>query len=278
MGYSIRLARISDVESVTAWTTETFSWGDYIPERMPKWLADPSSAVLVSTDDADAPAALVHVTMLSPNECWIEGARVHPDHRRRGLGSSLNDAGVAWARQRGARVIRLAIEEDNRAARSQVESIGYRHVSTWVYAAFDVEATHRTSDQYRLRAAPGSDAEAAWLSWAASDLARDGRELIALGWQWRTARPEDVTNVGELLQSPAGWVIIDQPEADWISTRWFATTPDGLLPLLDGLMDLAAERKVVDLDVKLPRIGWTAEALTRVGGQPKEILVFSKPV
>ena len=175
-------------------------------------------------------------------------------------------------------MIRLATEEDNHAARAQVERIGYRQVSSWVYAWFDVAPTHRTSDQYRLRPAPGSDAEAAWLFWAASDLARDGRELIALGWQWRTARPDDVTGVGELLQSPAGWVIIQQPEADWISTRWFATTPDGLLALLDGLLDLAAERNVSELDVKLPNLGWTAEALTRFGGQPSEVLVYSKPV
>lgn len=278
VGYSIRPARISDVESVTPWTTDTFSWGDYIPTRMPIWLDDPSSAVFVSVTEDDVPAALVHVTMLSPTECWIEGARVHPHHRRRGLGSSLNDAGVAWARGRGARVIRLAVEEDNHAARTQVEGLGYRLVSTWVYASFDVAPTHRTSDQFRLRPAPGSDAEAAWLFWAASDLARDGRELIALGWQWRTARPEDVTAVGELLQSPAGWVIIQQPAEDWISTRWFATTPEGLLALLDGLLDLAAERSVSDLDVKLPSLGWTTEALTRFGGQASETLVYSKPV
>lgn len=278
MEYVIRPGRPSDVESVAPWTRDTFSWGDYIPERMPRWLEDPNSAVLVAADLEDSPAALVHVTMLSSTECWIEGARVHPDHRRRGLGSSLNDAGVVWARDRGARVIRLAVEEDNGGARAQVESIGYRRVSSWVYASFEVDPTHRAADQYRLRPAPGSDAEAAWLSWAASDLARDGRELIALGWQWRTARPEDVTSIGELLQSPAGWVIIEQPEEDWITARWFATTPDGLLPLIDGLADLAAERNAVDFDVKLPNLGWTSEALTRMGGQPKEIFVYSKAI
>lgn len=278
MHYTIRPARNDDVATVTPWTTDTFSWGDYVPDRMPIWLEDPDSAVLVSADDKDVPVALAHVTMLSTTEAWIEGARVHPDHRRLGLGSELNDAGVAWARERGGRVIRLATEADNEAAISQVDRLGYREVSRWVHASLEVDPTYHAPEQHRLRKAPGSDAEAAWLFWAASDLAREGRELIANHWQWRIARPDDVTTGGELLQSPAGWVSLRQPEDDWIITRWFATTPEGLLALLDGLLDLAAQRSVTELDVKLPNLGWTAEAITRFGGTPKEILVFAKPI
>lgn len=274
----IRLARPEDVVAIEPWTTDTFSWGDYVTERMPKWMDDPDSAVLVSVDSDDAPLAVAHVALLSRHEAWIEGARVHPDHRRKGLGSELNHAGVAWAAERGARVIRLAVEGDNPAAQAQVEKLGYRMISSWVYAEFEVDPAYRAADQYRLRPAPGSDAEAAWLSWAASDLALRGRELIAVGWQWRTARPVDVTSVGQLFQSPAGWVSIEQPEENWITTRWFATAPDGLLALLDGLLDLAASRSAIHLDLKLPNVGWTSEAITRVGGEPREMLVYSKAI
>jgi hypothetical protein len=174
--------------------------------------------------------------------------------------------------------MRLATEADNSAARSQVTGLGYRVVSSWVHGELSVDPGHRAPDQYRLRPAPGSDAEAAWLFWAASDLAREGRELAALGWQWRTARPRDVTSGGELLQSPAGWVSIDQPGDDTIRTRWFATTPDGLLTLFDGLLDLAAERSAAHVDIKLPNLGWTAEAIIRFGSEPSEMLVYSKPI
>ena len=274
----IRLARPEDVVAISPWTSDTFAWGDYVAERMPRWIDDPDSAVLVSVDDTDAPLAVAHVVLLSSHEAWIEGARVHPQHRRKGLGSKLNHAGMTWAAERGSRVIRLAIEGDNPAAQAQVEKLGYRMVSSWVYAEFEVDPTYRASDQYRLRPAPGSDAEAAWLSWAASDLALRGRELIAIEWQWRTARPDDVTGVGELFQSPAGWVSLVQPHEDWITTQWFATTPDGLLALFDGLLDLAASRSVTDLDVKLPNVGWTSEAITRVGGKPREMLIYSKAI
>ena len=36
--------------AIAPWTAETFSWGDYIVERMPRWLDDPDSEVLVAAD------------------------------------------------------------------------------------------------------------------------------------------------------------------------------------------------------------------------------------
>lgn len=279
MANSVRVARPEDVDSIVAWTTDTFSWGDYIPERIQTWLADPGSDVLVGVDSSNVPLALCHVAMLSPSEAWLEGARVHPDHRRSGLGSLLNDAGVDWARERGGRVIRLSTEASNVAARNQVTRLGYREVSRWLHAVFEVDATHRSSERFRMRPAPGGDAEAAWLFWVGSDLARESRELIAHGWQWRTARPGDVSHDrGTLVQSAAGWALVDQPEDDWLRTNWIATTPEDMLGLIDGLLDLAAERRAAELEIKLPDLPWTSEAIVRSGGQPSPIVVHAKPI
>lgn len=280
MGFSVRQARRDDIASIVPWTTDTFAWGDYVPERIGNWIDAESSAVLVCVSEDDEPRAVAHVTLLSPHEAWLEGARVHPDYRRRGLGSMLNDAGTTWSRQRDARVIRLATEAENAAARSQVEGLSYRKVSSWLYGEFSVEP-HRCRPRHELRPAPGSDAEAAWLSWAASDLALAGRELMALGWQWRTARPDDVTRAAAarmLFQSPGGWVAIDQPDRDFIQTTWISTSPEDLLGILDGLLSLAHKRQAEELTVKLPNLPWTEEAVSRYGGEPREVLVYSKPL
>lgn len=279
MDVAIRSARRADVASIVPWTTDTFSWGDYIPDRIETWLNDPGSDVLVCVDGADAPIAMCHVAMLSPTEGWLEGARVHPDHRRSGLGSLLNDAGVDWARRRGGRVIRLSTEASNLAARNQVRRLGYREVSRWLHAVFQVDPSHRTSERYRMRPAPRADAEAAWLFWVGSDLARESRELIHIGWQWRNARPEDVTRAaGDLVQSAAGWVSVQQPEDDWMRTNWIASTPEDMLGLIDGLLDLAAERGVAELDIKLPDLPWTAEAIVRSGSEANPVVVHAKPI
>jgi ribosomal protein S18 acetylase RimI-like enzyme len=278
MTHTIRPARTEDVALITPWTSDTFSWGDYIPQRLPRWIEDEESAVLVAAGDTDEPIALAHVAMLSATEAWIEGARVHPDHRRKGLGKMLNHAGVDWARERGGRVMRLATETENTPARRQVAALGYREVSPWLHTTLAVDPRHRAPDQFRLRPAPGSDADAAWLFWVASDLAREGRELMANGWQWRTAHPADVVGAGELLQSAAGWVSVAQPEDDWLVTQWMATTPEDLIPLLDGLLDLAAERDLNEVDIKLPDLGWTDEGIRRVGGEVHHMIVHAKPI
>ena len=279
MEYSIRAARHEDVDAIVPWTTETFDWGDYIPDRLPKWLDKAGSEVLLAVDDSDKPVALCHVEMLSPTEGWLEGARVHPDRQRLGLGKRLNDAGVEWVRERGGRVVRLVTEASNMAARNQVRQLGYREVSRWLYAEFEVNPSHRASERYRMRPAPGSDAEAAWLFWAASDLARESRELIALGWQWRTARPEDVTDAaGLLVQSAAGWASVEQPEEDWMRTNWIASTPEDMLGLIDGLLDLASERGASELDIKLPDLPWASEAIRRSGSEASPLIVHAKAV
>lgn len=279
MDRTVRAARHDDIPSIVPWTTDTFSWGDYVPTRLPAWLDHPDSMVLVSVDETDTPIALCHVAMLSPTEGWLEGARVHPERRRSGVGTSLNQAGVQWAQERGARVVRLSTEGSNVAARNQVARLGYREVSNWLYAEFEVEPQHRAIERYRMRPAPGSDAEAAWLFWATSDLARKSRELIAFGWQWRTARPADVTRTGsELVQSSAGWANVERTDDDRLQTNWIASTPEDMLGLIDGLLDLTASRALAGLTVKLPDLPWTAEALTRSGADPNPIIIHAKPI
>lgn len=278
MRYTIRQARVDDVESISGWTTDTFWWGDYVPKRLPGWLEDPASYVAVCVDDHDAPVGVAHTLMMSSTEAWIEAARVHPDHRRSGVGAAMNHAGVSWAKHRGGRVMRLATEAENEAAISQVKKLGYRGVSSWLFSELEVRPRHRCDPRYRLRPGPRTDAEAAWLSWSAGDLSLGGRELIALGWQWRTAIPSDVMSAvgrGEFFQSPAGWVVLQRTSDDSLQALWIATGADEILVLLDGVMDHAAENGVGSVTMKLPNLGWTAEAIRRFGGSPRETLIFS---
>ena len=97
MAFAIRPARTEDIKQIIPWTSDTFSWGDYVPERLPVWLDDHNSTVLVATIE-DEPVGLVHGLMLSSNEAWLEAARVQPDHRRTGLGN-----GSTWQASSGRR-------------------------------------------------------------------------------------------------------------------------------------------------------------------------------
>lgn len=281
MEIEVRPARRSDVEGIVTWTTNTFDWGDYVPDRITGWMEDPDSEVMVCVDSEDVPIAVAHAVMLSKTEGWLEAARVHPDHRRTGLGTALNHAGVAWARSRGARVVRLATEATNLAARSQVEHLGYRKTASWVYAWIEVRPDHRVSRDLRMRPAPVSDVDAAWMFWSTGELSHGGRGFIANGWQWRKATPSDLSHAaaeGEFFQNPAGWVIADQPAPGETRVRWLATSKEEAPRLFEGLIGMAADRESAGLTIKVPNLPWASEAVVRAGGEPDEVLIYSKAV
>lgn len=278
MSFTVRMARPEDVEHIVPWTTDTFDWGDYVPDRLPAWIEDPSSAVVVCLDESEIPVALAHALLLSKTEAWLEAARVHPDHKRSGMGSAMNHAGVAWARERGAKVVRLATEADNEAARRQVEALDYRQTSNWVHARYEIGPGSAKPGKPGLRPAPPSDVDAAWMFWSTSNLAHDSRGLIAHGWRWRKATPGDLATAageGNFYQSPAGWVMADAPEEDRIRTLWLATTPEEAPWLLADLIDLASQKEATELTIMMPNIPWVAEALSRSGAESKEVVVYS---
>lgn len=281
MTFSLRPARADDIPSIVPWTADTFDWGDYVPERLPDWIEDEDSEVMVCSDEEDIPVALAHVVMLSPSEGWLEAARVHPAHKRSRLGSTLNRAGVTWARQRGARVVRLATEEDNHPARSQVESLGYRKTSSWVFAQVGQEVDPVCSEGQRLRPAPAPDVDAAWMFWSTTELYHAGRGLIALRWQWRKARPGDLADAaaaGRLYQSPAGWLITNETGGRDMWVGWVATTREEAPVMLEGVLDLGRRRDVGEMSVVVPDVPWAGEALTRAGATTSRVLVYSLPL
>lgn len=276
MSFVIRPARAEDVASIAGWTRDTFSWGDYVPEQLPLWLEDPESLVIVCVHGDDVPVALSRTQLLSPTEAWLSAARVHPDHRRAGMGMAMNHFGVEWARARGALVARLAIEEENRPARSQVEKAGYRLTSRWLYTTSGPSPGPALPADRVLRPALTIDADAAWVFWSQSDLARAGRELISEGWRWRKATRrdlEDAVNDHAFYQGPAGWAIV-RPVGGGLAVRWLATTaPDAPL-MLQGLRDLARARD--ELEAMIPETPWMVEALQREAFDAHPVLIYSK--
>ncbi len=280
MSFEVRLARAQDVPAIVPWTTDTFEWGDYVPDRIMEWIEGSESEVVVCENESGEPVALAHALMLSNTEGWLEAARVHPDHKRSGMGSAMNDFGVEWLRERGARVVRLATEEDNVAARKQVEALDYRVTSTWVYAFFETAGTS-VAEELRLRPANPSDVDAAWMFWSASDLAHDGRELMARGWRWSRATPGDLRTAATdktLYQAPSGWVIADEPNEETMRLIWLATTPEEAPRIVESLLALAWARGLAELTIKTPDVPWMTESLARAGGNPKRILVYGKAV
>lgn len=274
MTLTIRPARPEDAALIAPWTADTFEWGDYVAERLPGWIEDPDCMPLVTAGEDDLPVAVANTLMLSPTEAWLEGARVHPDHQRSGLGSALNRAGTSWARDRGALVARLATEADNVAAQRQVEALGYRHASSWLHAEPDPRGEPMATSSMQVT----GEVDPVWLYWSVSELALIGRELIALGWRWRRTTIEDLARAaarGQLYQSSTGWAIVEEPEEGWVRVGWLATAQEDAPSLFEALKGLTRDRGATEMTIMVPNAPWFAETLRRAGVETSVMLIYS---
>ena len=71
------------------------------------------------------------------SQWWLLGLAVHPDHRRRGIGSAIVRECIVYAQQRGATVIRSETHLDNEASIRFHESMGFKNEGRFTAADGD---------------------------------------------------------------------------------------------------------------------------------------------
>jgi ribosomal protein S18 acetylase RimI-like enzyme len=267
----VRPGRKEDQSAISAFATDTFSWGDYVALAFLEWLEEEQTEVLVAVDDNDQPVAVVRVRLLSEQEGWISGARVAPTHRRQGVGSLLNDAARSWLSQRGALVARLTAEENNEAARSQVTKLGFRPVAQFIHGhksfsqlGSEANGGRRLPAPERFDLAPTAEAEPAFIVFSSGELARVSHGLYAFeGWDFRRLSHTDLANAArrrELWTSPSGWAMTRFEDQElWVNL--VVTNPSDAPAALRALVDLAHEHNVTAMHLMIPRIGWLEDAL-----------------
>lgn len=127
--FIMRPARPEDKTAVLAFCEHTFEWGDYVPLVWDEWLADRQGQLLVAEADG-VPVGLAKVSLLTPNEAWLQGLRVHPQHRRQGLAGEFLGQCLQIARQLGASVARFATSSANTAVQKTAQRAGMRRVAS----------------------------------------------------------------------------------------------------------------------------------------------------
>ena len=270
-----RPARPEDHAAIAAFTKDTFAWGDYVSDSFDAWLTDEAGAVLVAVDTADQPLALARVVLASPREAWLQAARVHPEHRRRGLGGRLNDACVQWAAARGAVVARLLADEDNPAPHGQVAKLGYRPVARVVHAHLDQPRIGRSIE--KLRPLDPSEAGPALAVWSAGELAATAHGLAARNWVWRQLHLQhldEAARCGRLFGNRHGWVegeFVNGQGAVW----WLSCEEDSAPDLLESACSWAAASSSA-MQVHIPATGWLMEPLTEAGFRVAPAVIYEK--
>src|SRR5437867_4554579 len=120
----IRNALEVDKSYVLEFCKNTFSWGDYIADVWEGWKSKGRLYVL----EEGGGVVGVYNLAISEKQAWVEGMRVHPQYRRRGLGKNM----LAHAESMTpSKTMRLIIESENYPSIRLVESVGYRLEDKW---------------------------------------------------------------------------------------------------------------------------------------------------
>jgi GNAT superfamily N-acetyltransferase len=288
----LRPARPEDKAAIAAFTQGTFPWGDYVERRFDDWLGAPASLTVVA-EVAGETVAIARGALLSPVEAWSQGLRVHPEHRRRGLGAALLEHLIAWAAASDAQVMRLSAESWNEPALALFATLGYRPAGEWLAAersAAQVAPTpggnggKRVPAPVRLVPAPAAEADVAMLSWAGGPLEQAAHGLFARHWSWRRLTLADLQESGRrraLWQSPLGWAVAEAAageEADEgaFHVAWLSTYPEDARVMLRSLVDLAAAAGAGRLEMEVPAVDWLGTALEQGGWEIHPLVVFAR--
>ena len=284
----LRPARPDDEAAILAFTQDTFPWGDYVGRVFGEWLADPEALNLVAEAEGEV-VGFARGSLLSSAEAWTQGLRVHPDHRRRGIGAALVGRILAWAGARGARVIRLSTEDWNEPARALFAAVGFRTAGAWSMAERPMGAGSplpsgnggkRVPVAERLTPALAGEAGAAMLAWASAHLDQAAHELFPIGWCWRRLTLDDLEAAARrraFWQGRPGWALAEV-EDDTFRVSWLACYPEEAGVAARALFDLAAKAAVDRIEVMLPAVEWLSREFETRGCQIHPLTVYARPL
>ncbi len=278
----IRLAEPEDKEAVLAFCAHTWDWGDYIPKVWDEWLADSSGRLLVAVWQA-RPVAVVHMQMVAPTECWLEGMRVDPALRGHGISRRLNEQALVEAQKMGARVARLATRFDNVIAQHLLDMGGFKQVGTYVHYAAPAEQLRGATQP--VVAAP-ADLESLLAFLDRSNVFPATGGLIYADWGDRTRALTsevlqerlsrgDVLTLKQWDDFQAIAICGPQDEDEKaLLVEYLDGTSEGVGRLAYGLRDLAARQGLEQVEVTIPDLLLLRDALAGTGYQTEDAGFF----
>ena len=134
MKAKVRPARASDRAPLMSFIKDIWGGHDYIPYVWDAWLRDRSSKMSVVEVDG-VPVGMSRVSFLGDGSAWLQGARVHPAFRRKGLATMLGENSMKVASERGVRIFRLTTSSRNFASRRQAAGMNFSELARFsIYA------------------------------------------------------------------------------------------------------------------------------------------------
>lgn len=241
----IRPARSADKAAVTALSAHIWEGEDYVPYAFDEWVADPEGRFSLAFE-GDTLLGFAKLSRLGPEEWWLEGLRVHPEQRGRGIARYLHHHMIAQADKIGSGILRFATNGENTAVHHLAESSGFRRICGYSGAVIESGEAAGSADGLRRVTPAEQSALTTWL--AASSYFAATHGLYEEHWTWLELAPrlQDLLAEGYVYwwqpgDTPEGVVIVDssaEVEAEEEPLRLgYLDAPATALPALTASLD-----------------------------------------
>lgn len=194
MTVRVRQATLDDEAAVVEFTRETWPGrgGDYLPRVFADWVESDGDAQRTLVAEVEgAVAGVVQCVLLSGHEAWMQGMRVAPEARGRGVSVRLHNAAADWAREQGASVGRNMVFSWNAPALAASRAAGLEPGTEFRWAHPEPDADARPAIEVT------AEPEAGWSYWQRS-AAREHLQGLALA-------PEESWALRELTLETLEW-------------------------------------------------------------------------
>ncbi|MDX1686493.1 MAG: GNAT family N-acetyltransferase [Candidatus Promineifilaceae bacterium] len=280
---TLRPARPTDEAAVNALSAQIWEGEDYVPRRFADWVADDRGEFTVACD-GNTVVGFGKLTELAPGEWWLEGLRVHPDHRGRGIARKLHHYVVDLAATIGRGIVRFATNGHNEPVHKLARETDFRHVAAYNVAEIDV-GDGKTPGRFVLAGPADVSALEEWLQ--ASDLFAAGGGLFEERWKWKALLPRLSTLRAknriywwqEDASRRAGFVVVSQGEEEILWLNYLDADREALPDLCRALSALARRLNRTRIKCKPPAVPFLSEALTTAGWEIEpdfEMWVFER--
>ena len=178
MDLVIRRARPSDKRDVLAAVRTLWGGHDRIPDLFDAWATHRTGPFFVA-ESAGRVVGMGKLTVVSPTEAWLEGGRVAPRWRRKGIATALIAHRIDYARRRGFRVLRFSTTSDNTPIHRAARTFGFTRIAA--LARHEAPAMHGSAPARASRTRSGTVLR------RLGPLVQRGH-----GWEWREITSRDV--------------------------------------------------------------------------------------
>jgi GNAT superfamily N-acetyltransferase len=270
------------MERICAHTWES---GDYVQKVWDYWLAGEDGPLLVAELEGVGVVSLNKVTHQPAGQVWLEGMRVDPEYRSRGIAQRCLDHNLAYAREWGGRVVRLSTGDTNTVVHRMVARVGMARVTTGVLRS----AATLPGGRGPTVLGPGDGARVTAF-WQQSPVLARAAGLYSRDWAWQELSAEQLAAMlarGEVVAEvvPNGTLaavatVHHHPDDDELWVGIADGEPGAVQSLARAIRALAARVGARSARVMLPAVPWLQAAFAAAGYGPGdwdgELWVFER--